>query len=154
MALRPELLQFGLMNLRPKVLPLRSSQTTVPNEGLLLTQNVTTLQMKEAGMKVKTKSTQTPDTVSTTITDTEVSFVSSSATGLTAPLLLANHNDSNSSTQIAHRCFQPGEPCESNSESAERHREIARNILQKKKRRDKRRRRLSRKLRPTTTSRK
>ena len=146
MALRPELLQFGLTNLRPKVLTLQSSQTKVPNEGLLLTQNVTTLQMKNANMKVKTKSTQTPDTVSTTIADTEVSFVSSSAAGLTAPLLMANRYDSDSSTQIAHRCFQPGEPCESNSEASERHREIARNILQKKKRRDKRRRRLSRKL--------
>ncbi len=140
---RPELLHYGKAHLKTR------------NKGLQLSQNVVTLQEKEATMRIKTKSTQTPDTLDVkgildSTTEERISFVSSSDRGLSAPTLLTTDNDSDSSIKISQRCFQPGEPCESNAESAERHREIARNILRKKKRRDKRRRKLSRQLKAIT----
>jgi hypothetical protein len=132
--LRPELLQFGKLHLKPEIY----------EKGYLLSQNVTTLKEKNERLEIKTKSTQTPETVETT-TRQSMAFLSDSQVGLTAPAVLAG-TDSDSSTKITNRCFQPGEIGESNAESAERHREIQRNIKRKMRRRDKRRRKLNQRL--------
>ena len=96
-----------------------------------------------------TMGTQTADMVDTT-NQRVISFTSSSTEVLTAPSVLAVTAidiDSDSSVKIANNCVLPGEMGESNSESADRHNEIERNVHRKKKRRDKRRRKLQQRLR-------
>jgi len=129
--IRPELITYGRGLLKTK-------------GGLNLTQNTTKLSTAD-NEKQTTSSTQTPDTVSTS-TNRTISFSSSAISGLTAPTLLPTAEDSDSSITIEQNCFEAGEPCESNAGSAERHREIERNMLKKKKRRDKRRRKLNKRL--------
>jgi hypothetical protein len=94
MRLRPELLQFGKLQLTPEIY----------EKVYLLSQNATTLEEKNARMEIKTKSTQTPETVDTT-TDQSISFLSDSQTGLSAPAVLAA-TESDSSAKTAHQCFQ------------------------------------------------
>jgi hypothetical protein len=130
--IRPELLQYGIKRLK--------AETKI----LQLSQNATTLEMKNETAEIKTKSTQTPDTLDTT-TDQSISFESASTTGLSAPAVLAC-TESDSSTKIAISCFEAGELGESSSEAADRHRQIERNTIKKKRRRDKRRRRLNQRL--------
>jgi len=129
--IRPELITYGRSLLKTK-------------GGLNLTLNATKLSTED-NEKQNTSSTQTPDTVSTS-TNRTISFSSSAISGLTAPMLLPTAEDSDSSITIEQKCFEAGEPCESNAESAERHRDIERNVLRKKKRRDKRRRKLNKRL--------
>ena len=86
-----------------------------------------------------TIATQTQDMVDTT-NHRVISFTFSSTKGITAPSVLAVTAidiDSDSSIKIANNCFLPGEMSESNSESADRHNEVERNVHRKKKRRDK-----------------
>jgi hypothetical protein len=126
MRLRPELLQFGKLNLEPKIYGKEFQSRIV----YLLSQNATTLDEKNTTKTIETKSTQTPDAVDT-ITDQSISFLSETRTGISAPAVL-DGTDSDSSVKIHNQCFQPGEQGESNSESAERHREIQRNIQKEK----------------------
>ena len=79
MKLRPELLQFGKLHLKPEIY----------EKGYLLSQNATTLKEKNERLEIKTKSTQTPETVETT-TRQSISFLSDSQTGLTAPAVLGS----------------------------------------------------------------
>ncbi len=137
--IRPDLLYYGRQLLRQKFVKPKAI-----HQKIYLTQNATTLEMKKENMTVMTKSTQTPPTVNTD-TPQSVSFVSETPTGLSRPSILAP-TESDSSVKIAQQCFQAGDIDESNSEAAERHRDITRNIARRKQRRDKRRRKLNKRL--------
>jgi hypothetical protein len=126
---RPELLQYGRIQLQRK-----RKWNRVHYKRLHLTQNSTTLTTSETERRKRSK-------VSPSIS---ISKHTTEMTTLTNKV--EKTSDSDSSTTIERRAFQMGEPCESNAESAERHREIERNVDKKKKRRDKRRRKLQKRL--------
>ena len=109
----------------------------------ILSQNATKISTENKDEKPNDEiATQTPATVDTTLPQLTISFQSSTHTGLTAPAVLQEtEEDSDSSIKIEQDCYEMGEPCESNAESAERHRDIARKVESRKRKRDKRRRR-------------
>ena len=164
LALRPELLHYGRDRLkRPYVNHTRGIYSMTPAARRYLQQNATKLTMADVDKKdteteiptttdtttgISTATTQTPDTVTGSrylSRNRTISFLSNSTTGLIAPTILPE-TDSDSSTKIEQRSFIAGSPCESNAESAERHKEIQRNVERKKKRRNKRRRKLTKRL--------